>query len=217
MNGIIEKDKRAFQLFEIGRMRLIDYWKTDHWRNTRKEAVLKCGGRCQLCNSHKLPLNVHHRTYNNLWQEKDYDLIVLCRDCHALHHCKVDDVEMSFTISHLGLDKDYDQYKQQMARRIAEGLDMMLRACMRKKLLYGFVTDCMCADIGKEKSILPKNLDEFDFVQKNDIFPGITTKGFIISSLGFLKVWLNDEYEYKRLIKIFRILDKAGEFELNKY
>lgn len=64
------------------------YLKTTHWQRTRLAALERAGSRCQLCNSTKR-LNVHHRTYENLWGEQPDDLIVLCRACHAKFHDKL--------------------------------------------------------------------------------------------------------------------------------
>ena len=44
------------------------------------------GFRCQVCNSPKKPLDVHHRTYANFRHEQPGDLTVLCRRCHEFFH-----------------------------------------------------------------------------------------------------------------------------------
>lgn len=62
-----------------------DYLKTDAWAYTRKRAIARAQGRCQVCNGDSR-LNVHHRTYKNLGRERRADVIVLCRECHALFH-----------------------------------------------------------------------------------------------------------------------------------
>lgn len=65
-----------------------DYLNSDIWQRTRRLALEFYGGACCLCNSN-LDLNVHHRTYERLGDERLADLIVLCRDCHAKYHGKV--------------------------------------------------------------------------------------------------------------------------------
>ena len=66
-----------------------EYLKTDHWQSVREEALKRAGGRCQVCNSSRLPLNTHHRTYERKGNELPGDVIVLCRECHAKFHGKL--------------------------------------------------------------------------------------------------------------------------------
>lgn len=66
------------------------YLESDHWKQTRKEALKHYGNKCFVCISKNNP-NVHHRRYQRgkvsiLYQETMDDLIVLCRDCHAISH-----------------------------------------------------------------------------------------------------------------------------------
>ena len=68
-----------------------DYLQTDHWKRTRRSALYRSAYRCQLCNSggfgnREILLDVHHRTYENIGQEKPEDLTVLCRICHEKFH-----------------------------------------------------------------------------------------------------------------------------------
>ena len=66
------------------------YLLTDHWQALRVGALKRAGFRCQVCNVTGVVLNVHHRTYERLGQERDDDLTVLCRGCHALFHRKLE-------------------------------------------------------------------------------------------------------------------------------
>ena len=63
-----------------------EYLKTTHWQNERLGALSRASNKCQVCNGTVGGLNVHHRTYERLGKELPEDLIVLCRDCHALFH-----------------------------------------------------------------------------------------------------------------------------------
>lgn len=63
-----------------------EYLQTDHWKNTRKKAQERANYRCQLCNTKKQTLHVHHRTYERRGQEYASDLIVLCANCHETFH-----------------------------------------------------------------------------------------------------------------------------------
>lgn len=63
------------------------YLKTDGWRAISNEIKSRAKYRCQICNS-RGPLNTHHRTYENLYRERDHmeDLVCLCEVCHERHH-----------------------------------------------------------------------------------------------------------------------------------
>ncbi len=61
------------------------YLQSAAWKQRRREAIQRAGGRCQVCNSSG-PLEVHHRTYKRVGRELPGDLTVLCRGCHARFH-----------------------------------------------------------------------------------------------------------------------------------
>jgi hypothetical protein len=61
------------------------YLRSDHWRWKRRQALARAEHRCQVCYSDK-NLDVHHRTYERLGEERLPDLTVLCRDCHETFH-----------------------------------------------------------------------------------------------------------------------------------
>lgn len=52
----------------------------------RKKALAAANHCCQVCNTDKSRLDVHHRTYENLWHEPLSNLIVLCEGCHKVFH-----------------------------------------------------------------------------------------------------------------------------------
>lgn len=70
-------------------MKFVDYqdyissnaWKNNPARLTELEAS---GYRCRTCNvsAEGARLEVHHRTYRNLGNERPEDLTTLCSDCH---------------------------------------------------------------------------------------------------------------------------------------
>ena len=62
-----------------------EYLKTDHWQHRRLRALAKAENHCQVCHA-AAGLEVHHNTYQRLGHERDADLVVLCRNCHALFH-----------------------------------------------------------------------------------------------------------------------------------
>lgn len=64
------------------------YIHSDDWRARAKAAKERAGWRCQVCNTpgSYSTLACHHRTYDRLGHELPDDLVVLCKDCHALFH-----------------------------------------------------------------------------------------------------------------------------------
>ena len=63
-----------------------EYLQSNDWKQLRQLKLFEAKGRCQLCNSPKKPLNVHHRTYDRVFNELPEDLIVLCEQCHKKFH-----------------------------------------------------------------------------------------------------------------------------------
>lgn len=61
------------------------YLKSDHWRRMRRLALEDADHRCAVCNATE-HLDVHHRTYERLGNERLTDLLVLCRSCHDIFH-----------------------------------------------------------------------------------------------------------------------------------
>lgn len=68
-------------VLELRSVPYTDYLQSPEWRAKREKALRFAGYRCQLCNSPK-NLQVHHRTYERLGNERLSDLTVLCADCH---------------------------------------------------------------------------------------------------------------------------------------
>jgi nucleoside 2-deoxyribosyltransferase len=73
-------------LLEYPKSKYNQYLESDKWKEIARMKRNEAGGRCQLCNDNKGRLNVHHRTYDNIYQEKMDDLIVLCDKCHTKFH-----------------------------------------------------------------------------------------------------------------------------------
>ena len=65
---------------------MVDYQKhlrSAAWREIRRRALAAAGHRCLLCPATE-ELEAHHRTYENLGEEREGDLTVLCRECHEV-------------------------------------------------------------------------------------------------------------------------------------
>jgi len=67
-----------------------DYLQSDHWQGVRLDALQKYDGKCALDSKHGAAVHVHHRTYERLGAEHPEDVIVLCADCHAKHHNRLE-------------------------------------------------------------------------------------------------------------------------------
>jgi 5-methylcytosine-specific restriction endonuclease McrA len=69
-------------------LQYVSYITSDAWRTRRKRALQRAGYRCQLCGEAFAPrsgrLQVHHNSYENLGNERDEDLTVLCVYCHLV-------------------------------------------------------------------------------------------------------------------------------------
>jgi hypothetical protein len=61
------------------------YLLSDHWRAVRLRVLKHCENRCQMCNASGL-IDIHHRDYSRLGEERFSDVIALCRQCHASFH-----------------------------------------------------------------------------------------------------------------------------------
>ncbi len=81
----IRETRNEARLIELKTMPYKEYLTSPEWKNTRQTALQRSGFRCQLCNRPG-ELNVHHRTYERLGEERNSDLIVLCSACHKRHH-----------------------------------------------------------------------------------------------------------------------------------
>jgi 5-methylcytosine-specific restriction endonuclease McrA len=64
------------------------YLESDVWQRTRRHKLEEAQYRCELCNS-STRLQVHHRDYSRIGNERLTDLTVLCDECHERHHHKM--------------------------------------------------------------------------------------------------------------------------------
>ena len=64
-----------------------EYLHTDLWKSRRMQAIRDAKYRCEQCGS-MVRLQVHHKVYSNLGNEKPEELQVLCEECHHKYHNK---------------------------------------------------------------------------------------------------------------------------------
>lgn len=62
-----------------------EYLLSEDWTKKRSVILERDEYACRVCNS-TTGLQVHHKTYDNIYQEPLGDLITLCKSCHELFH-----------------------------------------------------------------------------------------------------------------------------------
>lgn len=68
-----------------------DYINSRAWEVMRARVIARDGGVCRKCGCRghsKAPLQVHHMTYARFGNERDEDLITLCKTCHKAVHAQ---------------------------------------------------------------------------------------------------------------------------------
>lgn len=78
----------------------------------KRDSIRRKRKKCEVCQS-KEDLHVHHLTYENLYNEKDEDLILVCKSCHFSIH------KGYFIIIN---DKGYKYYKDKLVINLLDSL-----------------------------------------------------------------------------------------------
>ena len=60
------------------------YINSSEWQARKGRALKLAGRKCQICGRKGVRLDVHHNDYSNLGDERDCDLIAVCRPCHVV-------------------------------------------------------------------------------------------------------------------------------------
>jgi len=63
------------------------YLKSNEWAQIRIDLFSLRGRKCERCPNTKT-LQIHHKTYKNIFKEEPSDLIILCGRCHRSEHFK---------------------------------------------------------------------------------------------------------------------------------
>ena len=71
---------------KMDRYDYVQYLHSEHWKKTKAKAIKRAGCKCEKCGKQGVVLEVHHLRYDNLHQEKETDLLVLCSRCHGEIH-----------------------------------------------------------------------------------------------------------------------------------
>lgn len=62
-----------------------DYLKSNEWAQLKIDLFNYRGRSCEICGVN-YSLQVHHLTYENIFNEEPEDLIILCKKCHQKQH-----------------------------------------------------------------------------------------------------------------------------------
>lgn len=58
------------------------------WVGLRRIVLQEARGRCSACRRKRRRLDVHHKTYERIGNERVEDLVALCRPCHEKAHAR---------------------------------------------------------------------------------------------------------------------------------
>jgi len=62
-----------------------EYLKSPQWQMKRKKVMERDNGLCQGCLTAPA-VDVHHKTYQRVFDEPLFDLVAICRECHSKIH-----------------------------------------------------------------------------------------------------------------------------------
>jgi hypothetical protein len=96
------------------------YLKSSHWQEFREKMISQVGRRCQRCDNDGL-LQVHHLTYERVWNELASDVLVLCVDCHMLKHLP----DPNFDWSEAKRTKEIEKYVPEFDPEITYSADQL--------------------------------------------------------------------------------------------
>ena len=124
------------------------YLNSPKWQATRKRLYREYEYRCAMCGSPK-NLQVHHITYENIGEEKDEDLTVLCRECHTgLHAGKTffDHLCIAWEMAYEAYENATDDVEKGTAKIQADIIDKAME-------LVPYAKEAYLKKKGKEKKI----------------------------------------------------------------
>lgn len=67
------------------KQRYRNYLRSDEWREKRTKVLKRCKGICEAC-AESEATQVHHLTYENVFEEPLFDLVGICAPCHKKLH-----------------------------------------------------------------------------------------------------------------------------------
>lgn len=82
-----DKISQAPIILEYADDKYKDYLSSEEWQKKRDTVLERDNYACRICDCGD-ELHVHHKTYDNIYEEPLGDLITLCKSCHELFHRK---------------------------------------------------------------------------------------------------------------------------------
>lgn len=107
------------------------YMNTPEWRRVRNRKLRTVGYQCERCGS-KRDLQVHHKTYERLGNERDDDLEVLCANDHEAEHLE----QMAQSDSGIYLKIAREALKADPFRDIADLSEDAKMLCAKHRVRY---------------------------------------------------------------------------------
>jgi 5-methylcytosine-specific restriction endonuclease McrA len=79
------KVKKRTKQVSKHKKRYLKYLDSKEWSDIKIDIRIIKDNKCEICNSTK-NLQVHHKTYKNLFKEEPIDLMLVCDVCHKKIH-----------------------------------------------------------------------------------------------------------------------------------
>ena len=124
------------------------YLQSNHWKKKRQdflESKLYKNG-CEICNSTK-KINIHHKTYKRIGNEKLNDLTALCEECHLKLHEELKENPENLWKTYKRMRKQFQRKNKKNKKNIKEKIKVPER--LKNKSLIG---------IKKENHIIRKKI-----------------------------------------------------------
>ena len=68
--------------------RYAEHLRSTYWSELKRKVVKRRGHKCERCNVAELQLDLHHEHYKTFGLERQKDVRLLCRKCHAVEDTK---------------------------------------------------------------------------------------------------------------------------------
>lgn len=62
-----------------------DYLNSDKWKTKRRKVLKRANNKCERCGE-RVPWQIHHLTYDRIFEERLSDLQAVCGRCHMELH-----------------------------------------------------------------------------------------------------------------------------------
>ena len=128
-----------------------EYLKSDKWKKKREKILKRADHKCELCGSTE-NLHIHHLTYDNVYNEKEEDLLCVCDICHSKLHNK-DLTKKGFTFAKNGWCRMYP-------KDYAEAMTALIGKNNAQKIWWFFIKNGFFKKDGTIKNFTQKQLAE---------------------------------------------------------